>query len=82
MAEEKILTINTRKEILKTPRWKKSKRAVGILKKILEKKTKKNVKIERSLNEKIWSKSIENPPAKIRIKLTEIDDKTLKAEAL
>ena len=78
---ERILTINIRKEVLKTPRWKKAKRATVVLREILERKTKKKVRIERSLNEKIWRRGIKTPPARIKIKLTEIDDKTLKAEA-
>ena len=81
MVEEKIITVNMRKELTKVPRWVKAKRAVKILGKFLEKQVEtENLKIDKKLNEKIWSKSIKNPPAKLRIKIIKVDDKTYRAE--
>ena len=48
MAEEKIITINLRKEIKKTPKWKRSKSALKILRERIEKIAKTEVKIDSS----------------------------------
>lgn len=79
MAEEKILTVNLRKKLLKGPRWKRNKYASRILRDILKRQTKSDkVKIDKELNEKIWR--TETPPAKLRIKLTKLDDDSFRAE--
>jgi len=80
MAEQKIVTINLRKKLVKVPRWKRAKQATKILREILEKQTKGKVKFSKTINEKIWSKGIENPPSKVRIKIVKIDEKNFKAE--
>jgi len=83
MAEEKIITLNLRKQVVKAPPWKRSNAAIKILRETLEKKTKiKKIKIEKNVNEKIWSRSIRNPQTKLRIKVTKIDEETGKAELI
>jgi len=83
MPEEKIITINLRKELTKVPRWIKAKKAVKLIKEILEKQIEtENLKIDKTLNEKVWSRSIKNPPAKLRIKIVKVDDKTSRAELM
>jgi ribosomal protein L31E len=82
MPEEKIITINLRKKVLKIPRWRRAKDQMKFLKELLEKKTKtEKIKIGKGLNEKIWSRSASKPVMKIRIKLTK-DDKTTTAELM
>jgi large subunit ribosomal protein L31e len=79
MADEKIVTVNLRKEMLKAPRWSRSKRAVKVLREFLAKQTKvENVLIDKAINEKIWNEK----PNKLRIKLVKVDDKTFKAELM
>jgi ribosomal protein L31E len=83
MAEEKIITLNLRKQVVKIPAWERSSKAVKILRDALQKKTKiKKIKIEKSVNEKIWSRSIKNPVTSLRIKVTKIDDESGKAELI
>jgi ribosomal protein L31E len=83
MAEEKIITLNLRKQVVKIPEWERSSKAVKILRDALQKKTKiKKIKIEKSVNEKIWSRSIKNPVTSLRIKVTKIDDESGKAELI
>jgi large subunit ribosomal protein L31e len=74
MAEEKILTINLRKEILKEPKWKRSKQAISTLKKILERHLKTKVKIGKDINELIWIRGGEKPLTKLRVKLVKVDN--------
>jgi large subunit ribosomal protein L31e len=81
MVEEKILTINLRKKLVKTKKWKKAKNYLKVLRELLRRKFKTDkIKIDGKLNEKIWEKSIENPPYKLKIKVIKLDDGTIKAE--
>lgn len=81
MAEEKIITLNLRKQLARIPTWKRSSGAVKILREILKKKTKmREIKIGNNINEKIWSRGIRNSQTKLRIKVTKIDEETGKAE--
>ena len=81
MVEEKILTINLRKKLVKTKKWKKAKNYLKVLRELLRRKFKTDkIKIDGKLNEKIWGKSIENPPSKLKIKVIKSDDGTIKAE--
>lgn len=83
MVEEKIVTINLRKKIIKKARWKRSKSILRVLKEILKKQTKsEKIEISKKLNEKIWSRSSEKPPTKLRIKLVKSDDGSVKVELM
>lgn len=87
---ERIYTINLRKATLNTPRWKKSKRSVAVVREFLKKHMKTDeVKIGKSITEKIWQSGNQNPPNKIRIRVVEIEEgegeekkKVIKAELL
>jgi len=80
MADEKIITINIRKELKEAPYWRRSSSAPRIIRRLLERHSKKKIKIDKSINEKIWQRSIQNPKMKLKVKITSIDDKTAKAE--
>lgn len=80
MVEEKIITINIRKKLKEAPYWRRSDCAARIIRDVLQKHSKKKIKIDKSLNEKIWARSIQHPQTKLKIKITPIDDKTSKAE--
>jgi large subunit ribosomal protein L31e len=83
MVEEKILTINLRKKMIKVAKWRRSKDYVKFLKENLKRNFKTDkIKIDQKLNEKIWKRSIENPPLKIRIKAIKSDDGTVKVELM
>ena len=79
MADEKIVTVNLRKKVLKAPRWNRSKRAVKLLKEFLAKQVKvERLLVDNSVNEKIWKEK----PNKLRLKLVKVDDKTFRAELM
>jgi len=81
MAEEKIITINLRKQVVKAPEWERSRKAVRILREAIQKKTKiKKIAIGKDINEKIWSRGIKSPATMLRIKITKIDEENGKAE--
>ena len=84
--DEKIYTINIRKDISKAPRWEKSKRSVIAVKNFLKRHMKgDDVKIGKSITEEIWKRGNQTPPKSIRIHavLTEGEEgKIIKAELL
>ena len=87
MAEEKEIkpelereyTINLRRDILKVPVYRKTKKAVKAIKVFLAKHMKvenrdtRKVKINKYLNQEMWFRGIENPPNKIKVKAKKIN---------
>ena len=75
MAEEKIYNVPLRNNWKKVPKWRRGKRASTHLRQFLLKHTNaKDVKISNFLNEAIWKHGGENPPGKVRVKVTEGED--------
>ncbi|MBI2547415.1 MAG: hypothetical protein HYW23_03135 [Candidatus Aenigmarchaeota archaeon] len=72
MPEEKIVTINLRREFKKTPVWRRQMVFCKLVKKELKDE---KIKISQKMNEKIWA--IKTP--KIRVKVIK-DDKSTRAE--
>ncbi len=68
MTDEREYTIPLRKEFLKAPRYKKTKRAVSAIKLFIKKHMKaEKVKIGKNLNLEVWKHGRKNPPSKIRV---------------
>jgi large subunit ribosomal protein L31e len=81
MAEEKIITLNLRKVSFRYPRWERSSGCLKYLKNTLKKKFRtEKIKVDKKLNEKIWKSGSQKPPSKLRVKLTKLEDGTLKVE--
>jgi len=81
MADEKILTVNLRKLLVKKPRVTRGREALSVLRKILKKITKaEKITIDNKINEKVWTRGTKKPISTLRIKLTKVDDKSFKAE--
>jgi large subunit ribosomal protein L31e len=85
VGDKRTYTVPLRKEWLKVPRWRRSKRAVDALHSYLEKHTKtENVKISNWLNQAIWKDGGKNPPAKVEIEVKienrKVQDKKTKKE--
>jgi len=69
MAEEKIYTIPLRREFLKVPKYKRSKKAMTSLKEFLRKHLKKEIKIGKYLSEEIFKKGFKNPPSRVKVRI-------------
>lgn len=81
MAEEKIFIVNLRKEIMKAPMHRRAKKAVNAMKEYIAKHMKtKDVRMGMSLNLKMWSRGIQNPPTKLKISVTKDDKGVATAE--
>ena len=69
MAEERIYTIPLRKEFLKAPSYKRSKKAISTIRSFLIRHMKaEDVKIGKYLNLEIFKHGRKNPPPRIKVK--------------
>ncbi len=68
--KEKIMIINIRKKLLEMPKWRRQGAASKIIKDLLGKKI-KNLKIDKTLNEKICTGM-----TKLKLKIVESDKET------
>ncbi len=76
---ERIYTIPLR-AVKKAPRWKRSNRAITLIREFLVRHTKSEyIVLDSALNEKVWARGSQKPPSKIRVKVTEEED-VIKAE--
>ena len=75
IGEERIYVVPLRK-VKDVPRGKRAPRAMREVRAFLTKHTKTdNVIIDRSVNERVWSRGIEKPPSRVRVRVVkeEID---------
>jgi large subunit ribosomal protein L31e len=69
MVEEKYLTLNLRKLLVKKQNWRRSELAVLTLKRLLKRHLKTDkIKISTALNNLIWKRGIKTPKTKIKVK--------------
>ncbi|ADN36601.1 Ribosomal protein L31e [Methanolacinia petrolearia DSM 11571] len=78
--KEQIYVIPLR-DVKRAPRWKRSPRAIKEIREFLAKHMKsEDIKIDKSINEKIWEHGCEKPPRKIRIRAMKFEDGQVQAE--
>jgi len=80
MAEEKILTINLYNAWKRTKYWKRAKKSVTEIRKVIAKNFRvdeKDVVIDPWLNAEVWKNSISNPPRKIKVKASKEEEKVV-----
>ncbi|MBC7115209.1 MAG: large subunit ribosomal protein L31e [Archaeoglobi archaeon] len=81
--EERIYTIPLRRKVQTVPRWRRSEKAVKVVREFLAKHMKAEidkVKIDESINKKIWERGSQKPPARIRVRAVKFDDGVVEAE--
>jgi len=72
---ERTYTIPLRRDFAKVPKYKRSKRAIKHIKDFIVKHMKtEDVKLGKSLNEKVWMHGIKNPPGKVTVKAIKNED--------
>jgi large subunit ribosomal protein L31e len=65
----------------RSPRWKRGNTAIKDIRKFLERHMKsQDVKLDRSINEKVWENGSSKPPRKIRIRAMKFEDGQVQAE--
>ena len=63
------------------PRWKRCNGAIKDIRKYLAKHMKsEDVKLDKSINEKVWERGSTKPPTKIRIRAMKMEDGQVQAE--
>ncbi|MDD1716592.1 MAG: 50S ribosomal protein L31e [Methanolinea sp.] len=78
--EEQIYIIPLR-DVKRAPRWKRSNTAMKDVRKFLEKHMKSaDVKLDKSINERVWDRGAEKPPSRIRVRAMKFDDGQVQAE--
>ncbi|HDR73429.1 MAG TPA: 50S ribosomal protein L31e [Methanoculleus sp.] len=78
--KEQIYVIPLR-DAKRAPRWKRSNKAVKDIRAFLVKHMKsEDVKLDRSINEKVWDRGSEKPPRKIRVRAMKFEDGQVQAE--
>ncbi len=80
MVLERTYIIPLRKEWLKAPKYKRSKKAIKAIKEFLARHMKSdNVKILNELNLEVWKHGIKNPPCKVKISTVKDDEGVVRA---
>jgi len=83
---ERIYVIPLRKATYKVPRYKRSKKAIKVIREFVARHMKipdhdiSKVRIDKWLNIVIWHRGIKKPPSKIRVKVIKYSDNTAKVE--
>ena len=81
MAEDKILVFNIRKDAIKTPKWRRSKDAMSILRRHVAKLSDNGkVKIDQATNMLMWRRGGKWPQLKFRLKIKKMDDGSVQTE--
>lgn len=80
--ESRDYIFNLRRGFLKSPRWRRSKKAIIVLKDLIRRHSKiENVRLGKWLNEFVWKHGGKNPPGKVKINIKvekEKEEKTKK----
>lgn len=83
MADERTYTVPLRHGFSKTPRYRRTKRAVATLREFLMRHMKveeENVRIGAQLNEFLWENGIKNPPPRVTITVSKDAEGIVRAE--
>lgn len=65
----------------RVPRWKRGNRAIREIRDFLSRHMGSDaIKLDRSINERVWSRGIEKPPSRIRIRAMKFEDGEVQAE--
>ncbi|XDF89326.1 50S ribosomal protein L31e [Promethearchaeum syntrophicum] len=81
MQEERYYVVPLARKFQRVPRWKRSKKAIIVLREFLTRhmKPEGEVYISQELNERVWENGIKNPPRKIRVRVTKSVDGVVRA---
>ena len=81
MAEERTYIIPLRREFIKAPSYKKTKKAVTAIKSFLIKHMKGDeVKFGSHLNEELWARGNKHPPPRIKVKAIKDEKNMIRVE--
>lgn len=68
-------------KVRRVPRWRRSAKAMKDIREFLGHHMKsEDVKLDASINEKVWSRGSQKPPARIRVRAMKLEDGQVQAE--
>jgi len=77
---EQIYVIPLR-DVKRAPRWRRANTAIKDIRSFLVRHMKtETVKLDASINEKVWERGSEKPPRRIRVRAMKFDDGEVQAE--
>lgn len=78
---ERTYNVPLRREFVKSPRYKRTNKAVSALRQFIAKHMKSdNVKLGKNLNDALWRDGIKNPPHHVKINVIKDDKGVVRAE--
>ena len=78
---ERIYVIPLRRQTLKVPYYRKSKKAIATIREFISKHVKSSdVLIGRYLNLELWKHGMKNPPGKVKVNVSKDDKGVVKVE--
>ncbi len=78
---ERVYNVPLRKEYLKVPNWRRTKKAVIAMKEFLAHHLKsEDVRLGKDVNEKIWQHGIRNPPHHVKVSVVKDEKGVVWAE--
>ena len=81
MATERTYTIPLRKEFSKSPRYKRTNKAVEAVRSFLERHMKSDdIVIGEHLNKELWKHGIRNPPSRVKVNVIKDDEGKVRVE--
>jgi large subunit ribosomal protein L31e len=80
---ERVYSIRLKHKMKRYPRWLRAKKAMKFIRNYLSRHMKvepDKIRIDPSINEKVWERGAQKPPAKIRIRAVKFEDGVVEAE--
>jgi len=80
---ERVYTIRLKHKMKRYPRWLRAKKAMRFIRSFLSRHMKvepDKIRIDPSINEKVWERGAQKPPSKIRIRAVKFEDGIVEAE--
>jgi len=80
---ERVYSIRLKHKMKRYPRWLRSKKAMKYIRTFLSKHMKadpEKIRLDSSINEKVWERGAQKPPTRIRIRAVKFDDGIVEAE--
>lgn len=80
---ERVYSIRLKHKMKRYPRWLRAKKAIRYIRRFLSRHMKVDpdkIKIDPSVNEKIWERGAQKPPSKIRLRAVKFEDGVVEVE--
>lgn len=80
---ERVYSLRLRQKMKKYPRWQRASKASRYVRNFLSKHLKtepENIRIDNGINETIWARGAQKPPANIKVRAVKFDDGAVEAE--